>query len=208
MSARSRHAALLLAALTLAACSAQETTRTGFLGPADLLAEGDSLAFSAAPGQLAGYRSALIEIVDFRPGPAAAAVEPAVIEGLRTAYREALEAAFAERGYAPAMPAEATQPGTLRVRAAVTGFERANVPLNVLTSLVIAPVTAGGAASEAEVLDGPTGSRLVALATHSNATPFLGGPHNYYVEHGHARAALVRHAGALAARLPAREPAR
>lgn len=202
--------AALIGALALAACSAQQTTRTGFLEGGALplsadAADPDALSFAAPPARLAGYRTARIAPVEFRPGAAAPAQpDPAVLDDLRAAYAAALAEALQAQGYR-IEPEEAgpPAPGTLRIRAAITGFERANVPLNVMTSLIIAPVTAGGAASEAEVVDAITGERLAALATHSNATPFLGGPHNYYAEHGHARAALARHARALAARLSA-----
>lgn len=198
--------AMLGALLLFGACSAQETTRTGFLAPgaAPLVADATdpgTLAYAAPPSRLAGYRAVLIEDVAFRPGPGApASADPEVVADLRQSYRAALAEAFAERGYrVGATP----MPGTLRVRAAITGYERANVPLNIATTLLVfLPVTAGGAASEAEVTDAGSGERLVALATHSNATPFLGSPLNYFAEHGHARAALARHARALAERVP------
>jgi hypothetical protein len=207
-----RLAAALLAATALSACAGQQTTRTGFLADAvptaALVADAAdpaTLGFAAPAARLAGYAAVIVEPVAFRPGPAAPAEpDPAVVRGLSDIYAGALAASFRERGYAAV---EAPSGRTLRVRAAITGYERANVALNVLTTLVIAPVTAGGASSEAEVLDAETGERLAALATHSNGTPFLGGPHNYYLEHGHARAALQRHAAALAGRLPDRAAA-
>jgi hypothetical protein len=200
--------AAVLSLLMLTGCDSQQPARTGFLADAPLAAmagDPDALAFTAPAERLRGYRAVWVEPVAFRPGPAAPA-EPqaAVLDDLRATYREELSAAFAARNYrvldsAPADPAQ-----VLHVRAAITGFERANVGLNALTTLVVGPVTAGGAASESEVRDAATGQRLAALATHSNATPFLGGPHNYYRAHGHARAALARHAQDLAAQLPRR----
>jgi len=200
-------AALVLAA-SLAACAGQQTTRTGFLDPAGPALAADregALTFTAAPAVLARYEAVFIEPVVFRAGPATpAAPDPAVERDLAEAYRTTLAEAFAARHYRvlDALPAAPVR--TLRVRAAITGHERANVALNLATTLLLAPVTAGGAASEAEVVDAATGERLVALATHSNGTPFLGGPHNYFRQHGHARAALARHARDLAERLPRR----
>jgi hypothetical protein len=205
----SRAALALLSISLLAACAGQQTTRTGFLaddGPGSALTgateDPTTLRFAASAASFTGFASVLIEPVVFRPGPAVPAErDQAVLRGLSAAYADALADAFSRRGYAVV---SAPDGRTLRVRAAITGYERANVGLNVVSSLVIGPVTAGGAASEAEVLDAGTGERFAALATHSNGTPFLGGPINYYLEHGHARAALRRHATALAAEVPDR----
>ncbi|NKC31944.1 DUF3313 family protein [Falsiroseomonas selenitidurans] len=200
-----RRSATLAALLLLAACAGQQTTATGFLAAPPPAAEDGSRAFTAVPDRLRGYRSVWVEEVAFSPGAGAPeAPDAAELAALRASYRAALREAFAARNYllldaAPANPAE-----SLRVRAAITGYERANVRLNLATTLLIGPVTGGGAASEAEVVDATTGERLAALSTHGNATPWLGGPLNYYRAHGHARAALARHAAALAAQLPRR----
>jgi hypothetical protein len=199
-------AALLALSLLVPACAAQQTTATGFLDAARPMTpsaeDPATLSFAAPAAKLRGYRAVMLEEIAFRPGPAApAAPDPATLAALQAAYREALAEAFVARGYR-VVAAPVAEGGTLRLRAAITGYERANVLLNIATTLVIAPVTAGGAASEAELLDAATGERLVAQATHSNGSPLLGGPHNYYREHGHARAALARHARELAARMP------
>lgn len=200
----SARAALLAALLpALAACAAQTTTRTGFLAHNDAAplaadpADADRLVARAAPERLAGYSGYLIDDIAFRPGPHAPGVADAeVLADLRAAYRDALDTAFARHFGRAAAPG----PGVLRVRAAITGYERANVAANVVTSaLLIVPVTAGGAASEAEVVDSVTGERLAALATHTNGTPLLGGPVGYFTRHGHARRALARQADELAA---------
>jgi len=194
--------------LLTAACASQQTTQTGFLtevapaiNPSQPTSEETTrLALAANPDQLAGYHSVLIEDVAFRAGPQAPKqLDPAVLDDLKTTYRAALDEAFGTR-FKRAIGAG---PGVLRVRAAITGYERANVALNVASSLLIGPVTAGGAASEAEVLDSVTGQRIAALATHSNGTPLMGGPVGYFTQHGHARRALTRHASELAALLPA-----
>jgi hypothetical protein len=200
---------LLLGGAILPGCAAQQTTATGFLAQAPQEAplaataeDPETRLFVADAAALRGFRAVMIEDVAFRPGPAVPAViDQAVVDDLRTSFRQSLSAAFAARGYR-LVATPVSEGGTLRLRAAVTGYERANVALNLATTVLGAPVTAGGAASETEVLDEATGTRLVAQATHSNGTPLLGGPHNYYREHGHARAALDRHARDLAARMP------
>ena len=201
-----RRLPLLALVLLIPACAAQQTTATGFLSPGAPLAaaaeDPASLTYAAPAPQLRGFRAVIIEDIAYRPGPAAPAqADAAVLADLRGAYRQSLAEAFAARGYR-LVSAPLPEGKTLRLRAAITGYERANVALNIATTLIAAPVTAGGAASESEILDAASGERLVAQATHSNGSPFLGGPHNYYREHGHARAALDRHARELAARLP------
>jgi hypothetical protein len=72
--------------------------------------------------------------------------------------------------------------------------------LNAVTmAAVVLPVTAGGASSEAEVVDSVTGERLVALQAFNNGgQSFLGGPIGYLSEYGQARRALAVQANELA----------
>lgn len=198
--------AALLSLLLLGACASQQTTNTGFIQaqagkPVPLVTDAqdaDRKIFVAPPAVLAGYHSFILDNVTFRNGPQMPAdTSNEVRDDLKQSYSEALRTAFSAR----LKPAQKPGPGVLRVTAAITGFERANVALNVVTSALVGPVTAGGAASEAVVLDSQTLAPVLALATHSNGTPLMGGPVGYFTQHGHARRALARHAEALAALL-------
>lgn len=172
-------AGALLLVIAGAGCATQRTTRTGFLRPA-------------------AYHSFMISEVAFIPASNGSRTpNPDTVDALKRAYRQALEESFS----ASLRQVEEPGAGVLHVRAAITGFEGANVWLNVVASTVIGPITAGGASTEAEVVDSMTGARVASLATHSNGTPFLGGPFNYYKRHGHARTALRRHAKALGQRV-------
>ena len=193
----------LLSLLLLGACANQQTTNTGFIQaqagkPVALVAdteEADRKIFTAPPAVLAGYHSFILEEVALRPGPQMPADTAAEVrDDLKQTYADALRQAFGARLKQVQHPG----PGVLRVKAAITGFERANVALNVVTSALVGPVTAGGAASEAVVVDSQTLAPVLALATHSNGTPLMGGPVGYFTQHGHARRALVRHAQELA----------
>lgn len=171
--------AVAIIAATASGCAFQKTTSTGFLPPTS-------------------YRGFIIEPVTYTPGPRAPRrPNDATVSALKSAYQERLQAAFAKE----LRPATEPGPDVFRVRATITGYEPANVWLNILTSTVIGPVTAGGAATEAEVVDSITGARIAALATHSNGTPFLGGPQNYFKRYGHARDAFGKHARKLVARV-------
>lgn len=168
----------VVAALTFG-CANQRTTDTGFL-------------------PRASYHSFYIKRVDFVPGPKSPKRPNEVtVNRLKSVYRKALVHSFSDR----LQLADGPGPGVIEVRAAITGYEPANVWLNVVTSTLIGPVTAGGASTEAELLDSVTGTRVASLSTHSNGTPFLGGPQNYFKRYGHARSALRHHAKGLGKRL-------
>ena len=182
-------AALALAAL-LAACANQQQTDTGFLDAAPVSSQ-------AITGD---YRAFLIDEVVFRPADGAVQNrgDDDAAQLLR-AYRAALDAAFATRF----ARAEVPGPGVLRVRAAVTGYARADVVLNVIATPLVGPVSNGGAATEAEVLDAVTGERIAALAGARNEHLFTVGPFAYYRGLAMAEQALARMAQDLAARVPA-----
>lgn len=189
----------VLALSLLAACANQQPTQTGFLGAAPLAPIEGGLAYVAPADRAQGYHAFLIDEVVFRPR--AGAVQNAGegdAEAIVDAYRTALEAAFGER-FAPATEAG---PGVLRVRAAITGYARTNVPLNIVSTLLIAPVSNGGASSEAEVTDSLTGEPLAALSTATNGHLFNSGLLAYYSGRDMARQALARHARDLAGRVP------
>lgn len=76
-------------------------------------------------------------------------------------------------------------PGVLRVRAAITGVTKANVALNLAMTAVATPLSNGGAAAEAEIVDGQTGRRIAAL-TWADEKRFSG-QLGFYSETGHAR---------------------
>lgn len=80
-------------------------------------------------------------------------------------------------------------PGVLRVRTAIVSARKANVPVNVLTSLVAVPLTRGGVAAEAEVIDGGTGRRIAALSWARSGAKITQ-PGLSYTRLGEARAGL------------------
>jgi hypothetical protein len=189
----------ILALSLLCACATQETTQTGFLDHGKATAaplqqdtkKSGRLFYATNAKELARYRAFMVDEITFKPGlRIPETFKPEDIAELKASYKASLEAAFAQSFEKAAAPGD----DVLRVRAAITGFERANVTVNVLTSLVIGPTSAGGASSEAEVVDSMTGTRLAAVATHTNGSLMLGGPLGFFSTYGHARRALDRHA--------------
>lgn len=196
-------ATAIVVILLMGGCASQETTSTGFIqsqtkAPINLTAaqnDSNEYTFKTSKESISSYHSFMIDEVTFRPGPKMPLETTDEIRAdLKQTYTDALREAFGLRLKYVQQPG----PGTLRVKAAITGYERANVALNIVTSALIGPVTAGGAASEAIALDSLTNVPILALATHSNGTPLMGGPVGYFTQHGHARRALARHAEALA----------
>lgn len=88
-------------------------------------------------------------------------------------------------------------PGVLRVRTAIVDARKANVGVNVLTSLLLMPVTRGGMAAEAEVVDSGNGARIAALAW-SRSGAKLAEVGLSYTGLGHARSGLRGFAKRLA----------
>lgn len=142
-------------------CATGPATKSGFLGDYSRVVrvgKSDSLiAQPPAPGfDVSGYNAVKID-------------DPVImIEELGEEDRRQLSAVFREalvERVGGALPlVERTGPGVLHVRSAITGARKANIALNVATSLLLTPVSRGGVAAEAEVLDGGTGARIAALS--------------------------------------------
>lgn len=158
---KATHFSIIAAALLATACAATPAPRSGFIGDYSRLEpvrSSDSLLEERpAPGfDLTRYRAIVIEPTEIRA------------EGLRQTDQQMLAQVFREAlleqldGSLPVV--ETAGPDVLRVRSAIIEARRANVAVNAITSLLAAPVSRGGVAAEAEVLDGGTGKRIAALA--------------------------------------------
>lgn len=197
-------AAMMIVASLAGACANQQTTQTGYLGAAPLTPVGSkgarALTYTADRAVRETYKAVLVERPAFQPGPKTPREpKPEDVAALTAAYGEALKRHFGQR-YAIA---EQPGPGVLRVRAAVTGYALADVTANVLLTPLIGPLSNGGAATEAEVLDSVTGERIAALATHTNGSMWGGGPVKFFKARAHAERALDVHAKRLAAQVAA-----
>jgi hypothetical protein len=141
----------------------------------------------------------MVEPVVYRP-TGARPVDEATVAQLTQAYHDRLVAAFARRW----PQADAPGPGVLRVRAAVTDVRAARPFVNfVAMAAIITPVTAGGASTEAEVVDSGSGERLVALRSHTTfGDNVRGGPFRYLTTYGQARRSFTTQADALCELIP------
>jgi hypothetical protein len=197
----------LALALSGAGCASLSTTDTGFLpNSAQLEAHaGDAkgvVAFSKSDLKGDGYRSFMVEPVVYRPTAGAKPLDDAAAAQLTQAYHDKLVAAFARRWTETSTPG----PGVLRVRAAVTDVRAAQPVVNfVAMAAIFTPVTAGGASTEAEVVDGQSGDRLAALRSHTTfGDNFRGGPFRYLTTYGQARRSFAKQADALCELIPER----
>lgn len=156
-----RQIALLVGLCLVTGCAAGPAPRSGFLGSYDGLE------------QIRGSDS----LLEQRPSPTfdpasfhAVSIDPPVIEvsDINDVDRERLASAFREalierlEGKLPIV-ADAG-PGVLRIRTSIVDVKKANVPMNIVTSLLAVPLSQGGVAAEAEVLDGGSGERVAALS--------------------------------------------
>jgi hypothetical protein len=188
-----------LAAACLAGCASLETTHTGFLPVYPPAAGGQayrsrSLLLPGSPAATAPGRF-YVEPVGYQPVPGTPYLLPAEIEALEAGYRDDLRRVFGRQ----IAEAGSQGPGIAVIRATITGVAKANPLLNGVTMAVaLVPVTAGGATSEAEVVDGTSGEPVAVLQGVANGgRDFLGGPVGYLSSLGQARRALARQAREL-----------
>ena len=166
---------VILASLFFGGCASMSNRPSGFLESYDQLKpdpkDSHRLVYARAGWKQSVYTGVLIE-------PAVVRLTPE--DQKKITAKEITElAAYTDKAVRKAFAKEwrivtAAEPGTLRVRSAITGVDTSNPALNVATSLVICPIDNGGVSMEFEVSDAANGERLVALAGFSNATPLEG----------------------------------
>jgi hypothetical protein len=203
---RVHHIILLIGLCALAACAAGPAPRTGFLSTYDGLEQvrgSDSLLEQRPPLNFdpAAYHAVVIDPTDVQVPD----LEESDRQQLADVFREAL----IERLDGKLPVVAEVGPGVIRVRTAIVGVRKANVPLNVVTSLLAAPLSRGGVAAEAEVLDGGSGKRIAALSWSRRGVAITQATLQY-TRFGEARQGLRAFANRLADlfTMPGREPVR
>jgi Protein of unknown function (DUF3313) len=166
---------VVLAALSFGGCASMSNRPSGFLESYEQLKpdskDSHRLVYERADWRKAGYTSVLIEPTVVRlTAENQKKITAVETTGLANYADKALRKTFAKEWRI----VTAAEPGTLRVRSAITGVDTSNPALNVATSLVVCPVDNGGVSMEFEVSDVADGARLVALAGYTNATPLEG----------------------------------
>lgn len=150
----------VISAHMLAGCAATPATRSGFLGDYSKLVAADArdriLVQRPEVSVLLRYEGFMVEA----PVVQDPSLDEAEARRLAAVFTEALTVELGLR----LRPAIARGAGVLVVRSAITGARRSNVALNVATSLIGAPLSAGGVSAEAEVVDSRTGQRIAALS--------------------------------------------
>lgn len=187
-------------ALLLAGCATQVPTQSGFLGTYGDLREatgpelGAARVARVAPSQaaLVRYRSIYIDPVVV----SAPDLDPEQQMSVRKAAEDALRA---ELGKSWPLAVSPDQPGTLRLRTAVTAVTKAMVPLNVALTAVGVPLSNGGVSTEMEAIDAKSGSRIAAMTWASEKR--FSDPVGFYIQTAHARGLMPDFAKDVAALL-------
>lgn len=158
---RNRLTIILVVAAMLGGCASGPATRSGFLsdytelkpenGKDSILAKHPPISFQAE-----AYHAVFIE----KPRVDVARISQAEADQLREVFTIALTEQFASSRRLVQRPGI----GVLYVRAAITEARKSNVALNIATTLLGAPVSAGSVSCEAEILDGGSRIRIVALS--------------------------------------------
>lgn len=153
--------AATFALMILGGCASGPATRSGYLvdySRMQQVSESDSVLVQAPPPGFDASRYHAVKIDE----PHVMVIELSAEERaqLSNVFRQALIDEVGNRR--PVV--QTAGPGVLVVRSAITSASKANVALNVVTGILAYPVSRGGAAAEAEVLDGQTGKRIAALS--------------------------------------------
>jgi len=172
----------------LSGCATNSMTRSGFLGDYEKLSPTryeNVLMYRAAGFEPKRYAAVVVEDAQIKTASGR-------IDGLDDAQqREVLDHVTSElkrqEGKSPAPPGGA---GQVRVRVAVTELQTPNRAVNAMTTLLVGPVTTGGASLEFEAVDLRTGRRVAAASCFERGNvikEFAGS----YTLLGHAKAAIT-----------------
>jgi hypothetical protein len=173
---------------TLAGCATNGMTRSGFLGTYETLAPTryEHVLMFREPGFEPGrYAEVAVEYPLIKTGNGR-------IDGLDDAQqREVLDYVDTElHRQVSKIPAAAGATGKVRVRVAVTALQTPNRMVNAVTTLLVGPVTTGGASLEFEAVDESTGRRIGAATCFDHGNVFTEFFASYTVL-GHAKAAIT-----------------
>lgn len=161
--------------LCLAGCAANQTTHTGYLSDYTGLVPGSdsSTAVYVMPGLKPGDFTQLsvdmVAIAGSSPRVAGLSeVERIVLQAhLMQSLLRVMEPTASASTAPAASPSGAAQTSApsrhARVRAAITDFDAPNVAMNVVMTVVLVPLSTGGASVEFEVRDAAMDQRLLAM---------------------------------------------
>lgn len=190
--------------LLLGGCAAEvPMTHTGFLNDYAQLEPAPERTVAFVPDEIQLYRSArLLRGERFR----SVIVEPAVYRQAEGAVHHPADedvaalTQFFTRQFEATLGQDfeivsAPEPGSLRVRTAITALDPSQVLINVLTLIALVPFDMGGISGEIEVLDAVTGERIAAMTLCRAGTPFL--VIECFSRYGHARHGIKKWAEEL-----------
>ena len=160
-------ATVLLAAGLVAACQTTERAKySGFLKNYSQLKPNPKFdgahRWQDPSVNLAGYNKFIVDpvLIHFAPQASGVGLDPAELADLTAFARNTLIKKLSKNFRVVSSPG----PGTLRLRAAITGIKETTPMLNIHPAMKLSGMGLGGASAEGEVLDSLTGKRIIAAA--------------------------------------------
>ena len=160
-------ATVLLAAGLMTACQTTERAKySGFLKNYSQLKPDPKFdgahRWQDPSVNLAGYNKFIVDpvLIHFAPQADGIGLNPAELADLTVFARNTLIKKLSKNFRV----VSSAGPGTLRLRAAITGIKETTPMLNIHPAMKLTGMGLGGAAAEAEVLDSVTGKRIIAAA--------------------------------------------
>ncbi len=173
-------------ATTLSGCASNGMTRSAFLGDHDALKKTkyENVLLFKAPGfEPSNYKEIVVE-------DALVVAENGQVKGLDVEQqREVLEYINSELRSLQATSETPGASGLVRVRVAISEIETPNRAVNALTTLLVGPVTTGGASLEFEAIDVGTGRRVAAASCFARGR-VISDFKDAYTLLGHAKIAI------------------
>jgi len=191
-------APILTLLLAVTGCAGMPMTQTGFLDNYDELEPAPERTVAFVPDGIElytnerlcsgePYDAVLVEPVVYRPAddndhePS-----PERADDLSRYFTRKLKHTLGEDFELVDTP----RPGAARVRATITALDPSNVPINVVTLILLFPVDMGGVSGEIEIVDSVTEERLAAMTLCREGTPFL--LIECFNRYGHARHSMKK----------------
>ncbi|KVS62429.1 hypothetical protein WK41_32430 [Burkholderia cepacia] len=180
---------MLCIVTALSGCATNTMTRSGFLGDYDALAPTryKHVLMYRAPGfEPSHYADIVVADALIKTGSGHLdgldkAQEHEILDYINTELRKQVSQSHAAPG----------AKGQLQVRAAVTDVQTPNRAVNAMTTLLVGPVTTGGASLELEAIDEHTGRRVAAASCFDRGNVITGFVSSYTLL-GHAKNAISK----------------
>lgn len=156
---KSHYSIIIFLGITLSSCITVPAPKSGFMGDYSKLTgnkQGDELSFKDGIVKYATFDGVFIN----KPEISCLECNSIELAELQVALVSALEKEFSKKN--KILKLNTTNALTLRTK--IVNVETANVPLNIISSIILFPLSHGGASIEGEVINNNTQSVVAALS--------------------------------------------